>query len=118
LAESVTILPSISRNADVDGSGTIIVNDEGSEAVYLTVDVTAGAPNLLVYVKGLDTTSGKSFTLLQSGFINGGTTLLRVGPQLTAGANIAKEYLPRHWFVDVTQSGGVSATYSIGASMI
>lgn len=116
LAEYVKVLDSAARTSNV--TGPIIVNDEHCEALYAIVDVTAGSPNLDVYIRGRDSVSGKDFTLLQSATINGGTTILKVGPQLTAGANIAKEYLPYLWHIDVTQSGGVSATYSIGAHMI
>lgn len=114
----VGLLPSKARIADA--SSAVISASEKYEAAHIVVDVTAGTGfNLSVAVKGRDLTSGKDYTLGTSSTINAtGTTIIRVGPQYAAAANIFKEYLPDSWSVAVTQSGGASATYSIGASLI
>lgn len=118
MAQHVGILPSASRTASVTGSDITVAGKY--EAAHIVVDVTDGSAfNLLVTVKGKDLTSQKDYTLLTSSTINStGTTVLKVGPQYTAATNVAKEYLPYIFHVDVTQSGSVAATYSIGASLI
>jgi hypothetical protein len=118
LAQHVGILPSEARTTSV--VGTDITVAEKYQAAHIVVDVTAGSGfNLTFAVKGKDLTSSKSYTILTSPIINStGTTVMRIGPELTAGANIAKDYIPYVFHVDVTESGGVSATYSIGASLI
>lgn len=118
MARFVGVAPSASRSADF--ISPMYVNSEDNVALALVVDITLGSPNLVVAVKGNDLTSGKSYTILQSAALNAAaTTVLRVGPGLTAAANlVANDYIPDSWFVSVTQSGGVPATYSIGASLI
>jgi hypothetical protein len=118
MAQFVGILPSAARIDNV--TGTDIVVADKFRAAHVVVDVTAGTGfNLIFTIKGKDKASEKDYTILASPTINAtGTTVMRVGPELTAGANIAKDYIPYVFHVDVTQSGGVSATYSIGASLI
>ena len=118
MAQHVGLLGSAARAA-ITNSPTITVAEK-YEAAHLVVDVTAGSAfNLLVDIKGYDQTSGKTYSLLTSSVINAvGTTVLKVGPQYTAGTNVAKDYMPFSWYVTVTPSGGVGATYSVGASLI
>lgn len=116
MAQYIKLLGAESRSADV--TGVVQSNWQDNYALHLVVDVVSGSPNLVVSVKGFDDVSDKAYTLLDSATINGGTTVLKVGPDYTAGANVAKDYLPAYWRVDVTQSGSVAATYSIGASVI
>ena len=118
MAQFVGIFPSLARTTDQVGT-EVVVSDK-YRAAHVVVDVTAGTGiNLVFTIKGKDKASEKDYTILASPIINAtGTTVMRVGPELTAGANIAKDYIPYVFHVDVTQSGGVSATYSIGASLI
>jgi hypothetical protein len=119
MATRVGVLPSEARTADK--TSPLIVNWKNHDALHCVVDVTAGSAfNLVFTIKGKDTLSGKSYTLLASNIINAtGTTVLRVAPELTGSTGlIAKDYLPYEWYVDVTQSGSISTTYSVGASMI
>jgi len=118
MAAYVPLLESAARTADVTSRQVSVY--EKYEAAHIVIDVTAGSGfNLLFSVNGHDSASGKDYTILTSSDITGtGTTVLRVGPQYTAGANVAKDYLPALWSVAVTQSGGASATYSVGASLI
>ena len=110
------LLGSESRTADVDSR--VITVWEKYEAAHVVVDITAGSPNLIVTLKGKDPTSGKAYTLLQSSTINSGTTVLKIGPDYTAGTNVAKDYIPYMFYATITQSGGVAATYSVGAVFI
>lgn len=116
MAMHATLLGSESRTADVDSR--LITIWEKYEAAHVVVDITAGSPNLIVTLKGKDPTSKKDYTLLTSTYINSGTTVLKVGPAYTAGTNVAKDYVPYMFYATVTQSGGVAATYSIGAVFI
>jgi hypothetical protein len=118
LAQFIGILPLEARTSDV--TGTDITVAEKYQAAHVVIDVTAGTGfNLIASIKGKDPTSGKSYTILSSPTLSAtGTIVMKVGPELTAGTNVAKDYIPYLFHVDVTQSGGVSATYSIGASLI
>lgn len=118
MAQHVGLLGSAART--VATVSPVVTVAQKYEAVHVVVDITGGTGfNLLVDLKGKDQTSGKSYTLLTSATLNAiGTTVLKVGPQYTAGTNVAKDYVPYNWYVEVTPSGGVSATYSIGASLI
>ncbi len=115
MASYVTVLPSASRSTNQSKQVKVY---EKYQAAHFVVDITSGSPNLVVVVNGYDAESGKKYALLTSSTINSGTTVLKVGPDYTAGTNVAKDYLPYMLSVDVTQSGGVAATYSIGASLI
>lgn len=118
MAKHVGILPSAARTADVTSPDIKVA--EKYEAAHIVVDITAGSGfNLIFTVKGKDLTSNKSYALLATPTINTtGTTVLRIGPEYTAATNVAKDYIPYIFFVDVTQSGSVSATYSVGGSLI
>ena len=116
MARWVGVLPIAARTADTNSP--IIVNHGNYHAMHLSVDITAGAPNLVVTVQGKASGTDKYYNLLQSSTINSGNTVLKIGSDYTAGTNVAKDYIPYEWRVAVTQSGGVSATYSIGASLI
>lgn len=117
MAKYITVLPSAARTANVTTPNFHSYDD--NDALHLVVDVTSGSPNLVVTVNGHDNASGKDYAILTGAIINGtGTTLLKVGPDYTAATNVAKDHIPAYWNVGVVQSGGVSATYSIGASLI
>lgn len=118
MSKQVGLFPSkTTAAAQVDTSKKIVNGgDDSAEALYVVVDITAGTPGLSVIINGWDETSQKSFALLTSAALNSGTTVLKVGPQLTAGTNVAKEYVPHAWYV--TASGNAAGTFSIGASLI
>jgi len=116
VASYVNILPSKARTASTSAEVTVW---DKYVAAHIVVDITAGDSPLIVALKGRDLASNKKYTLLSSTLqSNSGTTVLKLGPDYTAGANVAKDYLPYQLFVDVTLSGGTTATYSIGASLI
>jgi len=116
MAMHATLLGSESRIADVDSR--VITVWEKYKAAHVVVDITAGNPNLVVSLMAKDPTSSKNYSLLQSSTINSGTTVLKVGPDYTAGTNVAKDYVPYMFYASVVQSGGVAATYSVGAVFI
>lgn len=115
MASYVPVFPSQSRTANV--SKEITVWDKYN-AAHLVVHISTGNPKLIVTVSGKDSASDEKYTLLTSSEITNGTTVLKIGPDYTAGTNVAKEYVPYRMIVDVTQSGGVDTTYSIGMSLM
>lgn len=117
MATHVGLLPSQSRTTSV--TSPVISVAEKYEAAHIVLNVTAGTGfGLTLTVKGKDLTSGSTYDILASSFVTStGTTVLKVGPAYTAGANVAKDYMPGDWLVAVTASG-TAATYSLGASLI
>jgi len=111
LAKHLLVLPSKVRSGAT--TSEIFKNWENNNALHLIVDVTSGA-NLAVSIYGYDSVSTKGYTLLSG--VLAGTTVLKVGPDYTAAANIAQDYLPDAWYITATTSG--STVYSIGASLI
>jgi hypothetical protein len=112
----VTVLASAARTAAINSSDQTNYN---ARTLYLTWDITVAATGTLTLtIKYKDSLSGKYVTLLASAAQAGtGTVTLKVGPDLTAAANlIAKEALPRLWRAEVTGSDGSSWTYSVSAN--
>lgn len=120
MAKHIGVAPSASRTANFTSPIFVSSDSDGTDALLVFVDITSGAANLVVGIKGRDLTSGKDYTILESAALNAaGTTVLRVGPDLTAATGlVAKDYVPDAWLVSVTHSGGIPATYSIGASWV
>ena len=119
MAKHVGIAPSEERTDDFTSLEFKSTDFEGTEALHLVVDVTAATGSIVVSVVGVDLTSRKEYTILQSASLgSAATTVLRVGPAYTASANtIAKDYMPHAWKVKVAHTGG-AVTYSIGGSLI
>ncbi len=113
-----TLLPSAARTA------AIVTRDmlnEDSQYLDVIVDVTAWtAGSITPTIQGQDPASGKWYTLLAgAALVAVGTTVLRIGPGLTAAANlVANVALPRTWRVSVAVGGAQSITYSIGFSAV
>lgn len=112
----VTLLASAARTAT--NSTASQVNGD-SQAVHVVVDVTAGTSGFSVTpkIEAKDAASGVWYTLLEGLAITAtGTTVLRVGPGLTASANAtAADYLPQLWRVTMTHADTKSITYTVGA---
>ena len=116
--EAVTVTPSSSKAV---ASLNVALNNPDSKALDLVIDVTdAGAAgSLAVTIQGVDPTSAKKYTILASAAITAvGTTVLRVGPALTASANaVANFNVPRQ--LNILAAVTVNAmTFSIGANLI
>lgn len=118
MAAYVTILPSKERTASVDSPAITVW--EKYQAAHIAIDINSGSGfNLVFDVRGKDTASGKSYSLLTTGTIAAsGLSILKIGPDYTSAANIAKDYMPYSFYVAVTASGSTSATYSVAASLI
>ena len=84
----------------------------------LVLDITnvGGAGTVTVTIRGYDPVSGKVYLILASTALAAvATTVLRVGPGLTAAGNLtANDFIPISWGVDVVV--GVNAViFSLGA---
>lgn len=103
-------------------AGTTFTQDMlnyADHAAKCQVSITAVTGTLTVTLYGKDNASGTYYTLLSSAALGStGTTLLSVGPGLTAGTNTAaNDYLPAVWRIGATvATGPVSAT--VGCSLI
>lgn len=112
LAKFISVLHSGTRTTTVKSVN--FNNWENQEALHVVVDVTSGS-NLSVTINGHDPESNKDYVLLTS-LLPSGTTVLKVGPDYTSAANVAKDYVPSFWNVNTVPSG--STVFSIGASLI
>ena len=116
MASYIGVLNSAARTTN---ESKVINVWEKYTAAHIVVDITAGNSPLLVSVKGKDSVSGKTYVILSSLLqSNSGTTVLKIAPEYTAAANVAKDYLPYTTQIDVSISGGTTATYSLGVSLI
>ena len=93
----------------------------GYRGLHLIIDCTAASdtPSVVFTIQGVDRVSAKVYTILASAAITGtGTTILRVGPGLTASANVvANDVLPPVIRILATHADTDSLTYSVGASL-
>lgn len=113
-----TVLPSAARTATPDTQEFEALGVDYS-ALYLIIDVTAVSltPSITVKVSGVDRLSDKTYDILTSVAITAtGTTVLHIGPGITAAANTQEDqYLPPIFRVTSTHADADSITYSIGA---
>lgn len=110
-------------NATASANGPDVDNLSG-RAAHITIDITAitgTAPTATFTVQGKDALSGKYYTILASAALNAvATTVLRVGPGLTAAANlVASDVMPRCFRVICTTGGTVTdLDATVGVSLI
>jgi len=115
----VIVFPLAARTATV--SSADIVNDFGSTChVYIKVTARAGAASTTFTIEGKDAVSGDYYTILAStAMTTPAVKIMRVGPGLTASANlIVNDLLPRTWRVTATHGTADAHTYSVGASVL
>lgn len=91
------------------------------EFLHIIIDVTAvtATPALTVRIQGKDPASGKYYDILVSTVIaTVSTMIMKVGPGLTAAANLtANDMIPGIWRVTVTHGDTDEAVYSVGANL-
>jgi len=98
--------------------------NHSARGVIVVIDVTAvtASPSVVFTIQGVDSTPAtpKYWTILASAAITGtGTTVLRVYPGLTAGANlVASDVLPHEWTIDCVHADADSITYSVKAILL
>lgn len=117
--KTVTVYASAARTA----TPTAVTLPAGRyNYLNLTIDATAvtATPSVVVTVDALDPVSGKYYNLLTSAAITAiSTTVLRIGPTLTAVANLAANHaLPDTIRVTMTHGDADSITYSVGAALM
>lgn len=109
--------------AAASANGPDMENLSGRYA-HVVIDITAitgTTPTATFTVQGKDALSGKYYTILASAALNAvATTVLRIGPGLTAAANtVANDVMPRAFRVIVTVAGTTpSVTATVGISLI
>lgn len=115
-----TVLASAARTADPDTKEFEAMGVE-YRGLHLVIDVTAVAatPSVTVTVQGVDRVSGKVYTVLASAAITAtGTTVLKVGPGLTAAANsVANDFVPPIFRILADHADADSITYSIAGQL-
>jgi len=114
--QAFTVLASAARTTTPDTQEFEAAG--GYSALYLIIDATAVTltPSVVVKVSGVDRVSGKIFDILASAAITAtGTTVLHIGPGITAAANTQEDqYLPPIFRITATHADADSITYSIG----
>jgi len=113
MAKFIKVFDSVVRTSS---TSRVLENDELNRAAHFVVDHPNVGGGITVAVYGRDTISNYDYLLLSSAIIASGHTVMKIGPEYTAGANVAKDYIPAHVLVSVTASG--TNAYSIGASFI
>lgn len=118
---SVTALTLTAQGA-ATSNGPDIDNSGGRHAVVVVdITVAGGSPTVTFTVQGKDDASGKYYTILATTSLTGtGTTVLRIGPGITASANAAvNDILPKTFRVAYVVGGTTPAiTATVGVSMI
>lgn len=119
---SKTLLASAVRAAT--NSSNEVLN-EAANSIHVVIDVTAvpGVDTVTFSIEGKDPASGRWYTLLTSAAVVATTAaaplVLRVGPGLTAAANlVANDVVPRVFRVTATHSAATNFTYSVGVNLI
>lgn len=114
MAMYVALLPFAVRSSS-ENSKVVTVWDKYTSA-HVVIDHPNVGGGITVVAFGKDDTSGFSYPLLSTNIVASGHTVMRIGPDYTAAANIAKDLIPHTFYVAVTASG--TNAYSIGASII
>ncbi len=88
----------------------------GGKYLALVINITnANGGTLTVTIRGIDPISGPYLILASAALVAGGQVVLRVGPALTAAANlVANDFLPLSWNLDVLVAVA-TMTFSITA---
>ena len=104
-------------SAAYPATSSVNVVVENAHGLFIVIDVTLdpSSASVVYNIDGLDVLSGQTWTLLDSAAITAvGTTILRIGPELTASANtIAKEAIPPVIRVNPVHNDSDSFTYSV-----
>ena len=116
MAMKVTLLPTEVRAAGTVDSQKVTVWEK-FEAAHIVIDHPNVGGGLTVSLLGYDSGAQYSYSLGLSGaLVASGHTLWKIGPQYTAAAGVAKEYVPYQFYVSVTASG--TNAYGVYASVI
>ena len=116
---NIIMLSSAARTAAATSDD---ITNSSFRGCHVIIDVTADpdTASITPTIQGLDTVSGKYYTLLVGNAIAAvGTTVLRIYPGLTSSANvIANDILPNKFRVSMAVADTDSMTYSVSATLI
>lgn len=115
MAKFIKVLDSAVRTSSV--TSPVLENYDLNRAAHFVVDHPNVGGGITVNVYGRDTLANFDYLLLSSAIVASGHTVMKIGPEYTAGANVAKDYIPAHVVVAVTVASGTNA-FGIGASFI
>lgn len=94
---------------------------EGAAGLHIVISATAASatPSVVFTVEG-KSASGIYYTLLASAAVTGvSTTVLRIGPAVTASANAAaNDYIPETVRISPVHGDADSITYTVDAELI
>lgn len=116
------------QNTGPGGSGAnldVPVVNPDAKGLHLIIDITTanmggGAGSIIVTIQGIDEVSGKKYTILASVALGAvATTVLRVGPGLTAAGNtVANDMIPHKFNINIAAQNANPMVYTIGAQLI
>lgn len=117
-SKTVTAMVLTAASASTNGADIDNLSSSGAHMVIDITAITGTTPTATFTLQGKDAVSGKYYTILASAALNAtGTTVLKVGPALTAAANlVANDILPPVLRVIVTIGGttpAVTATVAL-----
>lgn len=115
---TVTALALLNVTASQNGSDLDNMSANSAHVVIDITSITGTAPTATFTVQGKCLVSNKYYTILASTALNAtGTTVLKIGPGLTAAANlVANDVMPNAFRVICTTGGTVTdldATVSV-----
>jgi hypothetical protein len=113
-SDTVTVFASASRTTTTTSSDFTNYGAAGANVFTRVSNIHGGTPSITVTIQGKDDLSGQYYTIITSAAITTvSSNRLRVAYDLTAGATIAKDFLPRTWRIVVTHADTQSITYSV-----
>ena len=119
--KTVTGMVLTAQATSVSGADIDNLSSRGAHVVIDITAITGTTPTATFTVEGKDPVSGKYYTILASAALNAvATTVLRIGPGLTAAANlVANDILPPVVRVSVAIAGTTPAvTARVGFNLI
>jgi len=118
LNDTVKVAESLARTA----SWAAQIRNPHGKYGRLVIDVTGivTAPSVVATIRAVDRVSGKKSDVLASVALTGvATTVLKVGPALTAAANlVANDVMPPLIEVNFAHANGDSITYSASLELV
>lgn len=115
-AMTLTAVTASSNGDDMDN-----MSSDTAHVIINITTLTGTTPTATFTVQGKDEASGTYYTLLASTVLNAtGQTVLRIGPGLTAAANlVANDIIPKTFRVILTTGGTVTnLTATVGVNLI
>lgn len=115
-AMTLTAVTASSNGDDMDN-----LSSDTAHVIINITTLTGTTPTATFTVQGKDDASGTYYTLLASTALNAtGQTVLRIGPSLTAAANlVANDIIPKTFRVILTTGGTVTnLTATVGVNLI